>query len=298
MRSVFTAFLALSVPLTAAAQELKCTVSVISPQVQNTEKRIFETLQNDIREFINSTRWTQDQFQPDERIECSILITVAERISNEQFRASIQVQASRPAFKTSYNSVLINVNDQDFTFKYVENDPIIWQEGSHQSQLASTLAYYAYMILGFDYDSFSPKGGEPYFQKALTIVNNAQGEPEKGWKAFEGSSNRYWLVENVLNPRFDKFRSMYYQIHRMGLDVMSTDLNRGRNTIFTQLEPLRLLKRDQPNSFLLQVFFSSKADEFVNIFSGSMADQKTKAVNELTQMDPGNASKYNRILKN
>lgn len=288
---------ALLLPGLAMAQELKCNVTVISPQVQNTEKRIFETLQNDIREFMNSRRWTMDQFTQDERIECSILITVAERISNEQFRATIQVQASRPAYKTAYNSTLLNVNDQDFTFKYLENEPIQWQENQHISQLSSTLAYYAYMILGYDYDSFSPKGGEPYFQKALQIVSNAQTEPERGWKAFEGSSNRYWLVENMMNPRFDRFRNIFYQYHRMGLDVMSSDINKGRNVIFEQLEPLRLLKRDQPNSFLLQVFFSSKSDELVNIFSGAMDDQKSRAVNELSQMDPGNAQKYQRIMR-
>lgn len=298
MKSKLTVVLALLLPAFAMAQELKCNVTVISPQVQNTEKRIFETLQNDIREFMNSRRWTMDQFTQDERIECSILITVSERISNDQFKATMQVQASRPAFKTAYNSTLINVNDQDFTFKYLENEPIQWQENQHLSQLSSTLAFYAYMILGYDYDSFAPKGGEPHFQKALQIVSNAQTEPERGWKAFEGSSNRYWLVENMMNPRFDRFRNIFYQYHRMGLDVMSSDINKGRNVIFEQLEPLRLLKRDQPNSFLLQVFFSSKSDEMVNIFSGAMDDQKSRAVNELSQMDPGNAQKYQRIMRN
>ncbi len=281
----------------APAQELNCTVSVISPQVQNTEKRIFETLQNDIRQFLNSTSWTNDSYKLEERIACSILITVTERISSDKFKASIQVQVSRPIFNTSYSSVLMNVNDQDFTFNYVESQQLQFQENQHISNLTSVLAYYAYMIIGMDYDSFSEKGGEPYFQKAFQIVNNAQNEAERGWKSADGSKNRYWLVENLLNARFDNFRKVLYRYHRLGLDMMQADIESGRRAIFESLPDLKKIRQSEPNSYLLQSFFTAKADEFVNIFSQGLPDTKNKASQLLMEMDPSNSNKYQKITK-
>lgn len=279
------------------AQELNCTVNIMSPQVQNTEKRIFETLQKDIREFMNSTRWTNDVFALEERIECSILITIGERISNDKYKATMQVQSSRPTYMTSYNTVMLNVNDQDFTFQYVESQPLQFQENQHVGNLTSVLAFYAYMIIGTDYDSFSLKGGEPYFQKALQIVNNAQNEPERGWKAFEGSKNRYWLIENMLNARYEDFRGVLYKYHREGLDVMQSDINTGRLAITECLKPLKTIRMDQPNSYLMTVFFTAKVDEMINIFKEAFPDVKTKAANDLMQMDPANANKYQAIVK-
>ncbi len=288
-------FLLISIGL--QAQELNCTVSVISPAIQNTEKRIFETLQNDLREFMNSTAWTSDVFAIEERIECSILITITEKISGDKFKATMQIQSSRPAYMTSYNTVMLNVNDQDFVFNYVESQPIQFQENQHINNLSSVMAFYAYMIIGSDYDSFSPKGGEPYFQKALQIVNNAQGEGERGWKAFEGTKNRYWLIENMLNARYEGFREMIYKYHRQGLDLMQSDLESGRRAITECIEPLKKLRLDQPNSYLLTVFFTAKVDEFINIFKEAFPDVKTKVANDLMQADPANANKYQTIIK-
>jgi hypothetical protein len=296
MTRFFTAFL-LIITTSSIAQELNCTINIMSPQIQNTEKRIFETLQKDIREFMNTTRWTSDVFALEERIECSILITVGERISNDKFKATMQIQSSRPTFKTSYNTVMLNVNDQDFTFQYVESQPLQFQENQHVGNLTSVLAFYAYMIIGTDYDSFSLKGGEPYFQKALQIVNNAQNEPERGWKAFEGSRNRYWLIENMLNARYEDFRGVMYKYHREGLDVMQSDINTGRVAITECLKPLKTIRMDQPNSYLMTVFFTAKVDEMINIFKEAFPDVKTKAANDLMQMDPANANKYQTIVK-
>lgn len=289
-------FLLLSVS-TVFGQELNCTVSVISPQVQNTEKRIFETLQKDIREFMNSRSWTSEKFTLEERIECSILITVSERISADRYKATIQIQSSRPAYMTAYNSVMMNVNDQDFTFQYAENQPLVFQENTHSSNLTSVLAFYAYMIIGMDYDSFSPKGGEQHFQKALQIVTNAQNEAEKGWKAFEGSRNRYWLIENLLNARLDEFRTVLYKYHREGLDVMQSDVETGRNAVNECIPILKRLRLDQPNSYLLTTFFTAKTDELINIFKEAFPDVKTRVANDLMQMDPANANKYQAIIK-
>lgn len=293
----FFTFLFLLISGFSSAQELNCTVSVISPSIQNTEKRIFETLQKDIREFMNSTRWTNDVFALEERIECSILITVGERISNDRFKATMQVQSSRPAYMTSYNTVMLNVNDQDFTFQYVENQPLQFQENQTVSNLTSVLAFYAYMIVGADYDSFSLKGGEPHYQKALQIVNNSQNATERGWKAFEGSKNRYWLIENMLNARYEEFRGVMYKYHREGLDVMQSDINTGRQAITECLKPLKTIRMDQPNSYLMTVFFTAKVDEMINIFKEAFPDVKTKAANDLMQMDPANANKYQAIVK-
>ncbi|MCF8461319.1 MAG: DUF4835 family protein [Flavobacteriales bacterium] len=293
----FLTILLLVITTVSQAQELNCTVSVISPAIQNTEKRIFETLQNDLREFMNSTAWTSDAFAIEERIECSILITITEKISGDKFKATMQIQSSRPAYMTSYNTVLLNVNDQDFVFNYVESQPIQFQENQHINNLSSVMAFYAYMIIGADYDSFSSKGGEPYFQKALQIVNNAQGESERGWKAFESTKNRYWLIENMLNARYEGFREMVYKYHRQGLDLMQSDLETGRKAITECIEPLKKLRLDQPNSYLLTVFFTAKVDELINIFKEAFPDVKTKVANDLMQADPANANKYQVIVK-
>jgi hypothetical protein len=293
----FFTFILLFAAIGSKAQELNCTVSVISPQIQNTEKRTFETLEKDIREFMNSTAWTQDVFAIEERIECNILITVSERISTDRYKASVQIQSSRPAYMTSYNTVMLNVNDQDFTFQYVENQPLQFQGNQHVDNLTSVLAFYAYMIIGSDYDSYSVKGGEPFFQQALQIVNNAQNESERGWKAFEGSKNRYWLIENMLNARYEDFRAMIYKYHREGLDKMQSDMNGGRQAITDCIPLLKKIRMDQPNSYLLTVFFTAKVDEFINLYKEAFPDVKTKAANELMQMDPANANKYQAIIK-
>jgi hypothetical protein len=189
------------------------------------------------------------------------------------------------------------VNDQDFTFQYVESQPIQFQENQHIDNLSSTLAFYAYMIIGADYDSFSKKGGEASFQKALQIVNNAQNEQERGWKAFESTKNRYWLIENMLNARYEEFRGVVYKYHREGLDVMQSDLETGRRAITECIDPLKRIRLDQPNSYLLTVFFTAKVDEFINIFKEAFPDVKTKVANDLMQMDPANANKYEAIIK-
>lgn len=298
MTRFFGVFVALLITISSSvAQELNCTVNVISPQIQNTEKRIFETLQKDIREFMNSRAWTNDVFALEERIECSILITVTERISSDRFKGTLQVQSSRPAYMTAYNSVMMNVNDQDFVFQYSENQALIFQENTHSNNLTSVLAFYAYMIVGMDYESFSPKGGEPHFQKALQVVTNAQNEAERGWKAFEGSRNRYWLIENMLNARYDEFREVIYSYHREGLDVMQSDIQTGRKAIEDCIPKLKKLRLDQPNSYLLTTFFTAKTDELVNIFKEAFPDVKTKVANDLMQADPANANKYQAIVK-
>lgn len=291
----FAFFILLTLP--AAAQELNCNVQVLSPQIQGTaEKRIFETLQTAVFEFMNNNKWTKDTYSNDERIECTIVITIAEKISTDEYKGTIQVQARRPVYKSSYYSTLFNWSDNDFQFKYLEYQAMDFSEQTHMSNLTSVLAYYANIILGLDYDSFSLNGGTPFFQKAQLIVNNAQNAPEKGWRAMESTKNRYWLVDNMLNPVFAPLRECMYTYHRTGLDLLVTDRETGRSNIANSIKSLQAVHATRPLSFNMQLFFLAKSDEVVNVFSVSFPDEKQKVVNILNEIDPANSNKYAKIL--
>lgn len=280
------------------AQELNCTVKVLSPAIQGTERSVFETLETAVKEFMNNTRWTNDNYKQDEKIECNITINVTKRISVDEFEANIIVQSRRPVYKSSYNTNLINYQDNDFTFKYTPFQPFEFNENTFINNLTSTLGYYAFIFIGLDYDTFSPEGGTPYYQKAQTIVNNAQNAPDKGWKAFEGSKNRYWLAENLANANFKGVRSCLYNYHRMGLDMMTNDVELARKNIADALEGLLKVHNMQMGSFLMQVFFLAKADEVVNIFSIATPELKSKLVPVLNTIDPGNVTKYEKLRAN
>jgi hypothetical protein len=280
------------------AQELNCTVKVLSPAIQGTERSVFETLETAVKEFMNNTRWTNDNYKQDEKIECNITINVTKRISVDEFEANIIVQSRRPVYKSSYNTNLINYQDNDFTFKYTPFQPFEFNENTFINNLTSTLGYYAFIFIGLDYDTFSPEGGTPYYQKAQTIVNNAQNAPDKGWKAFEGSKNRYWLAENLANANFKGVRSCLYNYHRMGLDMMTNDVEIARKNIADALEGLLKVHNMQMGSFLMQVFFLAKADEVVNIFSIATPELKSKLVPVLNTIDPGNVTKYEKLRAN
>jgi hypothetical protein len=291
-------FVLIALSNTLVAQELNCTVKVLSPAIQGTERSVFETLETAVKEFMNNTRWTNDNYKQDEKIECNITINVTKRISVDEFEANIIVQSRRPVYKSSYNTNLINYQDNDFTFKYTPFQPFEFNENTFINNLTSTLGYYAFIFIGLDYDTFSPEGGTPYYQKAQTIVNNAQNAPDKGWKAFEGSKNRYWLAENLANANFKGVRSCLYNYHRMGLDMMTNDVELARKNIADALEGLLKVHNMQMGSFLMQVFFLAKADEVVNIFSIATPEVKTKLVPILNTIDPGNVTKYEKLRVN
>ena len=280
------------------AQELNCTVKVLSPAIQGTEKSVFETLETAVKEFMNNTRWSNDNFKQDERIECNITINVTKRLAVDEFEANIIVQSRRPVYKSSYNTNLINYQDNDFTFKYTPFQPFEFNENAFTNNLTSTLAYYAYIFIGLDYDTYSPDGVTPFYQKAQTIVNNAQNASDKGWKAFEGSKNRYWLAENLANSNYKGVRSCLYNYHRMGLDRMTQDVELSRKSIADGLEGLLKVHNMQMGSFLMQIFFLAKADEIVNIFSVATPDVKNKLVTLLNTIDPGNVTKYEKLRAN
>jgi len=291
----FVLILAVLTGNTVSAQELNCQVSVLTPQLQETNKAIYETMQSQIREFMNSRKWTGDNFENNERIECSITLTINERVNTNNFKATLQIQSRRPAYKSSYNSPMINHQDQDFNFHYVQDQILEFDENSVGTTLTAGLAYYAYIIIGMDYDSYSNEGGTPYFLKAQTVVNNAQQLADRGWKAFENQRNRFWLVENLLNGQFRPMRSCIYKYHRLGFDKMSEDVDGARANIFQALKSLRAVYDDKPSSFLMQFFFNAKADEIVSLFKEGTPEEKTQVMQLLNLIDPGNIAKYNTI---
>ncbi len=280
----------------AVGQELNCNVTVLTPQIQTSDPRIFNTLQTSIYEFMNNTRWTNDKFLNQERIECTMQIQITERISNDEFRGSIQVQSRRPVYATSYHSPLLNINDENFTFKYVEYQVIDFRKTGTNDNLAAVLAYYAYLIIGMDYESYGKNGGSPHFQKAQTIVADQQNASERGWRAFESTRNRFWITENLNNPVFRPLRSFMYDYHRKGIDILAEKKDDAISTILDGLETLKAVRNEQPNSYLMQIFFFAKADELVNVFSMAFPEQQTRAVNLLNELDPANGTKYQKIL--
>jgi len=291
---LFFSFLALCIH----AQEFNCSVQVLSPQFQNSaDKKVMQTLQQSIYEFMNNRKWTNDVFQQDERIECSIVITITDKPSTDIYNGTIQVQVRRPVYKSSYNSLLMNVLDKNFTFQYVEYQPIEFIENTFTSNLPNVLAFYAYVIIGTDYDSYSQEGGTPYYQKAQNIVANAQNATEKGWKSSESTQNRYWIAENILNSTYKPLRECYYKYHRTGFDVMTDDLPTGRAAVLSSLELLQKVYDSKPGNYSLQLFFLAKADELVNLFTPAEQAEKTKVVTLLNAIDPANITKYNKITQ-
>lgn len=254
-------------------------------------------MQTDIYEFINNRKWTSHTYTYDEKIKCNILIRLDEQLSTDEFRGSIHVQLTRPVFGSSYETTILNIRDNDFRCRYVEFQSLEFNETSNRDNLTNILAYYVYVILGYDYDTFSPEGGTPHFEKAQAIVNNSQNATEKGWKAFEGERNRYWLIENIMNRSNSDFRRMMYTYHRQGLDMMAQKTEEGRSNIAQALRDIQKVFRRRPSSYILQMFFDAKADELVNIFSKSYGDERNRVVAILNEVDPSNGSKYKRITE-
>ena len=277
-------------------QEFRCNVSVSSSRVEGTNKQVFESMRTDIYEFMNNRKWSDNVFNTDERIECTIFIQINQQISSDEFSGTLQVQLNRPVFNSSYNSPLLNLKDNDLQFKYVEFQPMEFDENSNSNPLTNILAFYAYTILGFDYDTFSPLGGSAYFQKARAIVNRSQNAREKGWRAFEGNFNRFWLIENVTNQSYGPFRELLYRYHRLGLDLLAEKPDLGRSEIADALKNMQRVYRSKPDTYINRIFFDAKSDEIVNVFSKGSMDEKGRVMSILTECDPSNSGKYEKIL--
>lgn len=283
--------------LNAYSQDLNCKVTVLDNQIQLTDKKIFRSLELAITEFMNNRKWSQDKIETNEKIECTIQIMLVkyEQQSNH-FQATAQIQSVRPVYGTSYNTVLFNFNDENWDFEYTEFQRLDFTDNAFSSNLTSLLAFYAYYILGLDYDSFGQAGGTNYFNKALAVATNAQQTGLDGWKPFEKSiRTRYNLVDNILNERFRPVRDAYYKYHRQGMDILAKSPEEARKQIYASLESVQKVFKIAPNTVMLLVFFEAKSDELVNIFKGASPIEKPKVISLLNEINIANSNKYEKI---
>ena len=287
------------------AQELRARVSVISNRVgNNVDKKTFQTLQTALNNFVNNRKWSSDQFAQKEKIDCSFLLNLEPGDDANVYKASLTIQSARPVFNSSYQSPLINYQDNDITFKYAEfqqlefNDARVSGTDALASNLTAVFAYWINIVLGFDYDSFSPRGGDPFFQKAQNIVNNApEGKSITGWKAFDGTRNRYWLAENLLNSRYTIIHDVIYGYYRTGMDKLYNDEIGARSQILNMLTSLNSFNVENSNTMILQFFLQGKSDELIKIFSKATPPDKAKALDLLQRIDVTSATKYKEALR-
>lgn len=286
--------------LNAKAQELNCQVTIITDarlEVTSVEKEIFDQLKQTIYDMMNTTQWTKDKFKVEERINCNIQLQINSIPSPGTYSGSMQIQSSRPSFNSSYNTTVFNFQDDDITFSYSRNSVLIYAPNQFRDNLTSVLAFYAYFIIGMDYDSFSLKGGTPYFNEAQSIVSNAQGSGAAGWKSNEsGKRNRFYLVDNVLHQLFEPLRECNYEYHRKGIDKLYDDKLAGRKAIFDALTKLNKVVATRPNSINLLNFVQAKQVELKNLYADADVKDKNEIVSLLKRLDPANASKYQEIL--
>lgn len=301
MRKAGFLLLVLLFSLNLRGQELRCNVQVVSQQIQGSNKQVFQTLQNAIYEFMNNRVWTDHVYTMEERIECNLMFNITEQLSATDFKGTLTIQARRPVFNTNYSTTTLNFVDNDIKFTYVEFSPLEFSLNSNLSNLTSILAYYAYYILGLDYDTFSLMGGTRYFTNAEQIVQNAQNAAESGWKPMDdiAHKNRYWLVKDMIDPDYEPLREFNYRYHRLGLDVMDEKVVEGRAEITNSLELLQQVyrKRPDPYMYLLRLVFDAKVDEIINVYTESYPEERNRAHLILTEVDKPNASKYKVILE-
>jgi hypothetical protein len=304
MNKIFLFFLLLLFTF-AADSQLRARVSVVSNRVGNTvDQKTFQTLQTALNNFVNNTKWSSDNFDPNEKIDCSFLLNLESFGDPNVYKASLTIQSGRPVFNSTYVSPMINYQDNDMIFKYVEfqqlefNDARVSGTDALVSNLTAVFAYWIDIILGFDYDSFSPRGGNIYFQKAQNIVNNApEGRNISGWKPFDGTRNRYWLAENLMNSKYTIFHDAIYNYYRLGMDKLYDQEANARAQILNVLNMLNTFNTENPNTMILQFFFQAKTQELIQIFTKASPADKSKALDLLKHLDVSSATKYEEQLK-
>lgn len=277
------------------AQELRVSVTINTPKLQTADPKVFETLKTSMEEFMNNQKWTNDVFEEEERIKMDIVMTISKELSANTFEAELSFQSIRPVYNSTYETPMVKHQDKSVVFTYEQFQPLEFSQTTYLNNLTSVLGFYAYVVLGMDYDSFSPFGGEPYFQAAQDIVNRippniASSVP--GWRSVESNRNRYWLIENLLSPRVRPFRQAVYDYHRQGLDLMYQDVAVGRAVMTQALETLNDVNRSYPNSMILQVFSNTKSDEIIEIYKGAGPQEKTAITRTMEKVDPPRASDY------
>ena len=295
-------FLLVAVIHGVQAQELKCNVTINSDQVEGSNKSVFNTLQQSIQEFVNNSQWTNLTFQDKERIECNMLIVV-KQVQDNMYICEFTCQSRRPVYGTTYTTPILNFKDNNFAFTYQEFDRLDFQQHTFTSNLTALIAYYCYLIIGHDMDSFSRLGGTPYFQICEDIVNAAQAAPlestqQSGWKAFDSNRNRYALINNLMDEAFKDYRQYFYEYHRYGLDEMVNNVANGRARIAAGVEVLQKANRARPATYVINAFLDAKADELVNIFQEGTSEERTKVYEALVNIDPTRQSTYEAITQN
>ncbi|MBT8179780.1 MAG: DUF4835 family protein [Eudoraea sp.] len=294
MRKLFP-FLALFFAITVSAQELNCTITVNSDQVSQTNQQIFQTLERSLNDFMNKSKWTNRIYRENERVNCRMFITVTQ-FENNFFEANIQIQSSRPVFNTSYETPIFNYKDNDFNFSYIEFQPLVFNENIFESNLIGVMAYYAYIILGLDADTFTLEGGTEFYKKAQQIVTQAQGSNFSGWSQSATSNRtRFVLVDNLLSNTFREYRIAMYNYHRKGLDILGDNNSTGKQVISGSMRLFETLIKRRPNAFLIQTFFDAKAEEIRNIFSDGPKVDIVSLKETLNRVAPFYASTWNEI---
>lgn len=309
LKQLLSILLFIGCAVAAQAQELNCTVKVMANgiQGQGQDKDVFLNMQSAISEFMNTRKWTDDTYTPQEKINCNILINITQTLPGVQngFSATLTIQSSRPVYSSSYMSQMVKHVDKEVQFSYNQFSPLQFNDARvtgnnvYTSNLPAILAYYAYLVIGLDYESFSPKGGEPFFKKAQNIVSNApeQGKTITGWKAVEGNHNRYWIIDQMLSPRFQAMRSVYYSIHREALDNMYQTPDSSQKIILNSINTLSQLQKENPGSILMQFFFNAKSDEFASVIAQQPVANRPLYVTMISQIDVPNSQKYSSLLK-
>ncbi len=298
MKQAIVFFISIITTLNFYSQELNCRISTPHSQIQGTNDELFRSLQKDLYEFMNNRKWTNNIFSNEERIECQFQINIKEFNGIDKFKGTISVQSSRTVYNTNYKSTLLNFKEEkDFQFSYTEGVALEFNESTHLNNLTSVLAYYAYIIIGLDYDSYGMLSGTEYFQKAKSIMHNAQSDPDdQSWQAFGNSrKNRYYLIENLTSNDNSGLRKLYYKYHRLGLDVMSENIEQGRNQIVNSLQLMKTVYNRKPDSYLLSIVISSKMKEIVKIFSEAPMPEKRRVYNILKEIAPTNIDVDNII---
>ena len=277
------------------AQEFNCEIIINHDRIEGTNKQRFETLQTSLTEFMNSQVWTEYNYEPEERIDLTISIIIMQDLGSDQYSATLQVQSIRPVYGTDYSTPTYNYKDTKFQFKYTEFEPLIYNEQSFSGNLVSTMAFYTYLILGIDGDTFKEMGGTPYFEKARKVVELSQNRGYSGWDPSSNRTNRYWIIENLLSDTYSSAREASYQYHRLGLDNMSKSPKEGKDQVYEAIMTLYKLAKSRPNANIIQNFMDAKTDEIVQVFSGGPQVDIVKLKEALNTISPTSQSNWERL---
>jgi uncharacterized protein DUF4835 len=295
MKKYYILFIALICCKLIFAQEMEFTININTPKLQTTDPKVFESLKQGMSDFLNNQKWTSDVFDPKERIKCNIQMTIKDELAANTFSADFAIQAVRPVYGSNYETPILSHVDKDLSFVYEQFQPLQYTKNSYSDNLTSFLSFYVFIILGMDYDSYSLYGGEPYFQAAndiLTTIPPTAASAFPGWRSLDGNRNRYWIIENLLNPKVRDLRQAMYDYHRQSLDLMADNPETGRAIMLQALETISKVNRSYPSSMIIQMFTNAKSNEIVEIFKKGTSEEKTKVRNIMSKIDASNASKY------